>query len=483
MPIDWIDRRVGQAAERAICSHHRRRLRKVSWEQALDPGGPGRWAAGEPPPREGCSLEVLIDGEDALPAMADAISAAESHVHVAGWFASPDFQLTRGAGAVALRDLLAEAAERIPVRVLLWAGSPAPVFSPTRKTVREVRDKLTKGTRIQCGLDAREHPIHCHHEKIIVVDDQVAFVGGIDLTELGGDRFDRSDHPHREGLGWHDVSSKLRGPIVGDVAAHFALRWKEVTDENLAPALPATQDRAGEQTVELVRTIPQGIYERVPRGEYRILEAYVRALRSAQRLIYIENQFLWSPEIVEILTGKLADPPSDEFRIVVLLPVRPNNGADVTRGQAGELDRVDGGAGRFVACSIYAQGESGDPTPVYVHSKVCIVDDQWLTLGSANLNERSLFNDSEVNVCCEDAALATGVRERLWAEHLEMPIEQVRDTEPAQLVDDVWRPVAAEQAERRESKQPLTHRLVRLPGVSRRSRRLLGPLDYFAVDA
>ena len=55
---------------------------------------------------------------------------------------------------------------------------------------REVRDKLTKGTRIQCGLDAREHPIHCHHEKIIVVDDQVAFVGGIDLTELGGDRFD-----------------------------------------------------------------------------------------------------------------------------------------------------------------------------------------------------------------------------------------------------------------------------------------------------
>ena len=101
---------------------------------------------------------------------------------------------------------------------------------------------------------------------------------------------------------------------------------------------------------------------------------------------------------------------------------------------------------------------------------------------SANLNERSLFNDSEVNVCCEDAALATGVRERLWAEHLEVPIEQVSATEPAQLVDDVWRPVAAEQAERREP-TTLTHRLIRLPGVSRRSRRLLGPLDYFAVDA
>jgi phosphatidylserine/phosphatidylglycerophosphate/cardiolipin synthase-like enzyme len=208
----------------------------------------------------------------------------------------------------------------------------------------------------------------------------------------------------------------------------------------------------------------------------------VRALRSAERLIYIENQFLWSPEIIEVLCDKLANPPSEEFRVVVLLPVRPNNGADVTRGQASELTRVDGDAGRFLACSIYARHESQDTEPVYVHSKVCVVDDQWLTLGSANLNERSLFNDSEVNVCCEDKALATEVRERLWAEHLEMPLEMVRGRDSAELVDEVWRPVASQQAEHREAHRPLTHRLVRLPGVSRRSRRLLGPLDSFLVD-
>jgi phosphatidylserine/phosphatidylglycerophosphate/cardiolipin synthase-like enzyme len=483
MLIDWIDRTVGQATERAVCSHHRRRLRKVDREHALDPSGPERWAAGEPPPRDGCSLEVLIDGEAALPAIAEAISSAKSHVHVAGWFASPDFELRRDADARALRDLLGEIAERVPVRVLLWAGSPAPIFSPTRKTVRRVRDQLTAGTRIQCGLDKREHPIHCHHEKIVVVDDELAFVGGIDLTELGGDRFDHTHHPHREGLGWHDVSSRLRGPIVGDVAKHFCLRWQEVTGESLPAPAPEGMAQAGERTVQLIRTVPQGVYERVPRGDYRILEAYVRALRSAHRLIYIENQFLWSPEIVEILARKLADPPSEEFRIVTLLPVRANNGADVTRGQAGELTRVDGDAGRFVACSIYARHESADPTPVYVHSKVCIVDDRWLTLGSANLNERSLFNDSEVNVCCDDSDLATEVRQRLWAEHLELPLEQVRGRTASELVDEVWRPVAAEQAKRRESDQRLTHRLVQLPGVSRRSRQLLGPLDYFLVDA
>ena len=480
MLVDGIDRAVGQATERAIGAHHRRRLRKVGWDRALDPDGEARWAAGTPPARDGCSLEVLIDGEEALPAIADAVSAAESHVHVAGWFASPDFKLTRGDGANALRDLLANVAERIPVRLLLWAGSPAPVFTPTRKTVRAVRDAFCSGTRIQCHLDAREHPIHCHHEKLVVVDDELAFVGGIDLTELGGDRFDHPRHPHRGELGWHDISSRLRGPIVADVAQHFAMRWSEVAGETLTRA--SMPEPEGNQTVQLIRTVPQGVYDVVPEGDYRILEAYVRALRSAQRLIYIENQFLWSPEIVQILATKLADPPTEDFRIVTLLPVKPNNGADVTRGQAGELSRADDGRGRFLACSLYAQEEGKDPTPVYVHSKICIVDDEWVTLGSANLNERSLFNDSEVNVCCDDAELAARVRRRLWAEHLELPIEEVERRGTAELVDQVWRPVASEQARRRKAEQPLTHRLMLLPGVSRRSRRLLAPIDSMFVD-
>ena len=480
MLIDRIDRAVGRATERAMRAHHLRRLRKVSREQALDPPGQGRWCAGEPQPRSGCSLEILIDGEAALPAMAEAIKVAKSHVHIAGWFASPDFELERDAEAKPLRDLLAEVAERIPVRILLWAGSPAPVFSPTRRTVRGVRDRLRDGTRIRCELDAREHPIHCHHEKLIVVDDQIAFVGGIDLTELGGDRFDQSQHLARHKLGWHDISSRLRGPIVADVAEHFAFRWREVTGERLPALAPAP--RAGEHTVQFVRTVPQGVYERLPRGDYRILEAYLRALRAARRLIYIENQFLWSPEVIEVLSDKLVRPPSEEFRLVVLLPVRANNGADVTRGQAGELANMDDGAGRFLACSIYAQDDSCDPTPVYVHAKICIVDDERLTLGSANLNERSLFNDSEVNIVCDDAALATETRERLWAEHLEIPIQEVRERDPTDLIDNVWRPIATEQLQRREGEQPQTHRLVRLSGVSRRARRLLGPLDSFFVD-
>src|SRR5205085_8923058 len=147
--------------------------------------------------------------------------------------------------------------------------------------------------------------------------------------------------------------------------------------------------------VQLARTVPERLYEPVRRGEFRILEAYTRALSAAERLVYLENQFLWSSEICRILERKVANPPSDDFRLVLLLPVDPNNGGDDTRGQLADLIECDAGAGRVLACSLVALGELG-PSPVYVHAKIGIVDDRWLTLGSANLNEHSLFNDSEV---------------------------------------------------------------------------------------
>jgi phosphatidylserine/phosphatidylglycerophosphate/cardiolipin synthase-like enzyme len=114
------------------------------------------------------------------------LERAESHVHIAGWYFSPDFALTRGGEPAILRDLLAELAERVEVRVLVWAGPPLPLFRPSRGTVRKMREHLCAGTKIRCALDAKERPMHCRHEKTIVVDDRVAFVGGIDLTSEAG---------------------------------------------------------------------------------------------------------------------------------------------------------------------------------------------------------------------------------------------------------------------------------------------------------
>ena len=134
----------------------------------------------------GNAVEIMIDGAEALPTMARELAAARSHIHMTNWFLSPDFQLVRGEKPVVLRHLLAELAERVDVRILVWAGAPLPLFRPSRREVRDMRERLTKGTRIQCELDAKERPMHCHHEKTIVIDDRVAFVGGIDLTSAVG---------------------------------------------------------------------------------------------------------------------------------------------------------------------------------------------------------------------------------------------------------------------------------------------------------
>src|SRR5205823_7057626 len=127
---------------------------------------------------------------------------------------------------------------------------------------------------------------HCHHEKLVVVDDEAAFVGGIDMTSLAGDRYDTRDHPARGRLGWHDVASHLRGPAVADVADHFNARWSEVAGEHMEPAAPPAE--AGSREVQVVRTVPERVYGFLPRGDFRILESYIRALRSAQRLVYLE---------------------------------------------------------------------------------------------------------------------------------------------------------------------------------------------------
>ena len=472
-----VDAVIGDAVERSVRAHHRRRLRRVGWLPALD--APASFVAPHAFPRRGGNrVEVLVDGAVALPRIAAAIEAAEHSVDLAGWFFSPDFELTRGDDRRTLSELLRETAGRgVEVRLLAWAGAPLPVFRPGRRQVEAVMDDLADGTRLHLATDRRERPMHCHHEKLVIVDGRLAFVGGIDLTDLDGDRFDSRRHPVRSGTGWHDATMLAEGPVVEDVARHFGMRWQEVTGEPHPP--PEPPKPAGDITVQVARTVPERIYGGMPFGDFSIMEAYAGALRAARTLVYLENQFLWSSEIVEILADLLRRPPSDEFRMVVVLPAHPSTGADDTRGQLAVLSDADVD-GRLLCCTLVAYG-GGATEAVYVHAKIGIVDDRWLTLGSANLNEHSLFNDTEVNLVVDDPGLAAATRHRLWAEHLELSLDAVAG-DPATIVDDVWRPIASEQLARRRAGAPATHRLLLLPGVSHRARRLLGPIQSLLVD-
>jgi phosphatidylserine/phosphatidylglycerophosphate/cardiolipin synthase-like enzyme len=461
-----IDGTIGEAIEHANRRHHVRRLKRNGWERAFRGDGRG-WASSEPI-REGNRLEVYIDGASALPAIAAAVRNARSFVHIAGWTVNPDFGVERYPAVVSLRELLADAATRVDVRVLVWAGAPVPVMHPSRKEARQLLHHLVAGTRIHGALDARNRPMHCHHEKLVIVDGEVAFVGGIDLTDLAGDRFDGAPHGSPARLGWHDAAASLAGPSVADVAAHFAMRWQATTGERLPEETPPPAP-AGQSRVQVVRTVPEKTYPALPRGDFGILEAYMGALRRARQLIYLENQFLWSAEVVAVLREKLLRPPSDDFRVCLVLPLRPNNGNDDTRGQLAVLQTADR-YHRLLAGSI---GPLARQRPgVYVHAKVGVIDDQWLTVGSANLNEHSLFNDTEVNLVTDDAAMARSVRERLWTEHLG---QECAGRPPLDLIENEWRPLLSSAPPRLTALRPI-------PAVSRRSARLLGPLKGLLVD-
>ena len=250
-----------------IANHHRRRLSRIGWQGAIAPP-PGGWADGVPV-RDGNDVEILIDGDQALPRIAEALRGARSHVHLTGWYFSPNFALERNGQPSVLRNLLAELAERIDVRVLVWAGAPLPLFHPSRGRVRKMQKELTDHTRIACALDAKERPLHCHHEKTIVVDDRTAFVGGIDLTSESGDRYDSSSHPARAGVGWHDVCARVEGPAVQDVADHFRFRWLEVTGESLPAPRPQSRRPAGD--VSLSRS--RGRFPRRSTRDFRVVNS------------------------------------------------------------------------------------------------------------------------------------------------------------------------------------------------------------------
>jgi phosphatidylserine/phosphatidylglycerophosphate/cardiolipin synthase-like enzyme len=463
--ISGADGHAGDIIEAASRNHHRRRVTRTGWARALK-GRTDGWSSGLPM-RDGNQMDVHIDGGAALPAIVEAVRGAQSFVHIAGWTVAPNFVIERGSSPVTVRALLAEVAARIDVRVLVWAGAPAPVLHPTRAEAAQYMSTLVEGTQIRGALDKRNRPMHCHHEKLVIVDGTLAFVGGIDLTDLDGDRYDFSPHNRGVALGWHDALARLAGPSVADVASHFAMRWEATTGERLP--LPDVPSTAGTSRVQMVRTVPEHTYRALPRGDFSVLEWYIGAFRNAQRLIYIENQFLWSAEVVAVLATLLESPPTDEFRLCVVLPQRPNNGNDDTRGQLGVLKQADRHS-RLLAGTIGPPNRTRPP--VYVHAKVCIVDDAWLTVGSANLNEHSLFNDTEVNLVTDDAALARSVRERLWSEHLG---EDCAGRDPLEIAENLWRPLLTAPSPHKRPLRPL-------PALSRRSARLKGPLKGLLVD-
>src|SRR5581483_11506004 len=214
---------------------------------------------------------------------------------------------------------------------------------------------------------------------------------------------------------------------------NFSQRWQAVTGTVLPlPETTAPCDDQGHAApagppLQIVRTIPAQTYPFAPRGEFGIAWAYQHAFANAKRFIYLENQYLWSPAIVDELIAALRRVDDPTFRIALVLPAKPNIGKRDTDLHLRQLLDADQGRGRVRLFTLYTRRADQRLLwaykPIYVHAKVAIVDDAWCTVGSANLNQRGMEGDSELNVQVGDAALARELRLRLWSEHLGLPVE------------------------------------------------------------
>jgi phosphatidylserine/phosphatidylglycerophosphate/cardiolipin synthase-like enzyme len=351
------------------------------------------------------------------------------------WRGDPDERLTDDPDSTVTQTLCEAARRGVDVRGLIWR-SHLDKFGMSGSENRHLGEEI-EAAGGECLLDMRVRTGGSHHQKFVVLrhpgrpELDVAFVGGIDLCHSRRDdsehRGDPQPMPIAKVYGprppWHDAMVAMRGPVVGDVETVFRERWEDPQpltrnpvnwlservrreDRHANPLPPQLPDPApvGSHAVQLLRTYPRrlGGYPFATDGERSVAHGYTKALRRARCLVYVEDQYLWSNEVASTFADALRAQPG--LHVVAVLPHHPDQDGRFSLppnlvGRDRALSTIRAAGGDRVA--VYGV-ENTSGTPVYVHAKVCIVDDTWATIGSDNFNRRSWTHDSELSTAVLD---------------------------------------------------------------------------------
>jgi phosphatidylserine/phosphatidylglycerophosphate/cardiolipin synthase-like enzyme len=444
-------------------------------------------------------VQPLVDGRSYFARLCAELTAARAgdQVYFLDFRGDLDERLD-GPGTEAGEVLGLAARRGVLVFGLLWRSQPKLLHQSEAANAEFVRQIDEDGGQVL--LDARTRRAGSHHQKLVVVRHpgsparDVAFVGGIDL---GHSRNDDSQHSGDRQVmtfpgvygprpPWHDIQAEVRGPAVHDLEHTFRERWYGSSVLDLPSPVRQLYDRAyhmgsmtsqplpgpiahdeterGTHAVQVLRTYPARLrrYPFAPLGERSIAHAYRKALARARSLVYLEDQYLWSRPVADIIAAALRDQPG--LHVVAAVPRYPDSDGAITRmpGVLGqdEVMRACAAAGgdRFAVYDL----ENHAGTPVYVHAKAVVVDDVWAMVGSDNLNRRSWSHDSELSIAVLDserdtreprdpASLGDGARTfardlrlRLWCEHLDRRADDV---------DDLLQPKEAFAAFRHQARQ------------------------------
>jgi phosphatidylserine/phosphatidylglycerophosphate/cardiolipin synthase-like enzyme len=389
----------------------------------------------------------LVDGAAYFPALAAALERAEHQVLLLGWDFHGRVRLRRRRARAPDDELLGLLGKALAARPSLhvyalgWGLGSLLAFG--RESLPRLHLGLHGLPRLDFRLD-RCHPwLACHHQKVIAIDDRVAFAGGFDVTAYRWDsREHRPDDPRRvtpEGVPYgpfHDLQLAVEGDAAAALGELARERWQRATGERLAPPPagsspwpPSLQAALTDVPVGVARTDP-GFGGRPPAREVEAL--YAAAFAAAQRWIYVENQYLTSERAVECLAARLREESGPE--VVLVVPASCPawlEEASMGRLRARALARLRA-ADRHGRLRTYAPRVAAD-LYVNVHAKVLIVDDALVRIGSSNLSNRSLSLDTECDLAIEaggradvTAAIAA-LRDGLVAEHLGVTAPEVRE--------------------------------------------------------
>lgn len=297
--------------------------------------------------------------------------------------------------------------------------------------------------RIHFHLDGTFTGMASCHQKVVVIDDALAFAGGMDLTTRRWDTPDhleedprRTDPRGRPYASVHDVMAMVDGPAARALGQLARERWRCAADYRMRragpdsdPWPPGVTPDLTDVTVAISRTLPD---PRGGRGIREVEQLYLDMIAAARRTIYIENQFFTSSIIGEALAARLEEPAGPEVVVVTsreAMSWLEEATMGVLRARLVARLRAHDRHGRLAVYDPVAAGKRD--LGIKVHSKVTIVDDQLLRVGSANINNRSLGLDPECDLLVEaqdDPRIAGGIRAfraRLLGEHLDTPTAEV----------------------------------------------------------
>ena len=402
----------------------------------------------------------IQDAADYFTLVRQALLSARKSVFILGWdiFAEVDLLPTpAGEDEVSpkpkakqdaptkLDELLSFIARRRPqlrCYVLIW--DYAALYTLERDPWSRWKLGWRTHRHVRFGFDDR-HPVGgSHHQKVVVVDDQLAFCGGIDLTSHRWDTSaHRVDEPARTSFGgkpygpYHEVHAMVSGPVAASLGMLARDRWRALGEERLPSVRPSTEDLWPADVTPDLTDVDVAIARTVPGSDTqpRVRECetlFFDSIAAAQRSIYIESQYFTNEALAEALAARLREPNGPE--IVIVSPAECH----------GWLEQTTMGAFRYnvfrqlIAADthkrlrlVYPAASRTKHVLTFVHSKVMIVDDTLVRIGSANFSRRSMGVDTECDVAVDGTAQTDAragirrIRDRLLAEHLGLTTDAV----------------------------------------------------------